>query len=102
MDIQKSRWRLSYWNLLIELFHNRLKKAKVMMFCSLGEKMDNINTESHSYRETDKCQEKSTSRDLVIIEHLGLRNETILTHFLGIEQRLRERVTCIKSASHIR
>ncbi len=47
-----------------------------MMFCSLGEKMDNINTESNSYREADKCQEKSSSRDLVIIEHLGLRNET--------------------------
>ena len=42
MDIQKSLWRLSYWNLLIEVSHNRLKKVKVMMFCSLGEKMDNF------------------------------------------------------------
>jgi hypothetical protein len=41
MDIQKSLWRLSYWNLLIELAHNRLKKVKVMMFCLLGEKSDN-------------------------------------------------------------
>lgn len=41
MDIQKSLWRLSYWNLLIELAHNRLKKVKVMISCSLGEKSDN-------------------------------------------------------------
>ena len=41
MDIQKSLWRLSHWNLPIEVSHNRLKKAKVMMFCLLGEKSDN-------------------------------------------------------------
>jgi len=44
--------------------------------------MDNINTEPNSYREAIKCQEKSSSKDLVIIEHLGLRNQTIWPGFL--------------------
>jgi hypothetical protein len=48
-----------------------------MMFCSLGKKIGNINTKSNSYREAVKCQEKSTSRDLVIMADLALRNETI-------------------------
>ncbi|MBC8178202.1 MAG: hypothetical protein H8E19_12425 [Deltaproteobacteria bacterium] len=33
-----------------EVPHNRPRRVKVMMFCSLGEKMDNINTASISYR----------------------------------------------------
>ena len=53
-----------------------------MMFCSLGEKMDNINTKSNSYREAVKCQENSASKDLVIMADLALRNETIWSRFL--------------------
>ena len=60
-----------YWHLPIEFCHDRPQKVKVMMFCSLGEKMDNINTESNSYREAVKCQEKSGFRDHVIIANLG-------------------------------
>jgi len=44
--------------------------------------MDNINTESNSYRVAVKCQEKSGFRDLVIIANFGLRNETIWPGFL--------------------
>ncbi len=44
--------------------------------------MDNINTESNSYRVAVKCQEKSGVGRLVIIANFGLRNETIWPGFL--------------------
>ena len=69
------------------------------MFCSLGEKMDNINTESDSYREAVKCQEKSGFKDLVIMANLDLRKETIWQGFIDIWHHPRDNTTCIKVAS---
>ena len=46
-----------------------------------GEKNDK-DTEPNSYREALKCQEKSASRDLVIMANLALRNQIIWPGFL--------------------
>jgi hypothetical protein len=50
MDIQKSLWRLSYWNLLIEVFHNRLKRLRLWRFVYWEKKVIIILIESNSYR----------------------------------------------------
>jgi len=76
MDIQKSLWRLSYWNLLIEVFHNRLKKAKVMMFCSLGEKMDNIKLNLIHIEKLSNVKENRVSGITTEPTILDLKNKT--------------------------
>ena len=68
-----------------------------MMFCLLGEKSHN-HTESNSYREAVKCQEKSSSKDLVIMANLAWRNETNRSGFRDICQHLRFKVSCIMVA----
>ena len=64
--------------------------------------MDNINAEFNSYREAVKCQEKSSSRDLVIMANLDLRKETIWQGFIDIWHHPRDNTTCMILLSHIR